>query len=554
MVKKIIFIFLIAIGIFFRVYAVESIPGGLFGDEVSLAVNTKTIAQNGTDEYGRKFPFGFESFSDYKMPGYIYASVLPFDLFGPRILSIRFVAIASSILSIFLIGYLAFLLFPKVRNISWYAMVLLALSPYHIHFGRIAYETMFATTLLLGFFIAFLQSVKSRNHFLWFGLGLVLLLGACWTYPAPQFIIPVFLLLILLSIVIFRPTDFPIRVTIFSSLGFLFIAGASFIPGLLNPAINKRTLGYVLTADNHTSLVAVIFAKAMTTLSSWLRSFNLEFLFDKGDIFAYRSGTKLAGIFLPVFLPVFLMGIVVFIKDFSRKQFSYVFLLILLIVCGLPSSLTWSVPYGPRFLPMVIPLVVLLALGSAYLDVFLSRYKIKKILYGVAAFLLVFQIFWFVDIYFIRFSILSEPEFVSATKELGTYLAQQRKTHPTSAIYFLEGKSCASWRYDDLHFWYYASLPNSPMIAWDTKFRNQRVASGNPFDAYDFLFHPTARFDHVVLYPTTKEMVTAPAGSLLVHCGISLRDLNSKFERITKIFYLYPQLQKDPQYVVSQRQ
>src|SRR5579872_1073535 len=141
MVKKIIFILLIAIGIFFRVYAIEQIPGGLFGDEVSLAVNTKTIAQSGTDEYGNRFPFGFESFSDYKMPGYIYASVIPFDLFGPRILSIRFIAVVSSILSIFLIGVLAKLLFPNKKHIAPFAMIALALSPYAIHFGRIAYET-----------------------------------------------------------------------------------------------------------------------------------------------------------------------------------------------------------------------------------------------------------------------------------------------------------------------------------------------------------------------------------------------------------------------------
>lgn len=553
MVKKIIFILLIAVGIFLRVYAIEQIPGGLFGDEVALAVNTKTIAQNGTDEYGNKLPFGFESFSDYKMPGYIYASVIPFDIFGPRILSIRFAAVASSIISIFLIGYLAFLLFPKTKNIYWYAMILLALSPYHIHFSRVAYETMLATTLLLGFFIAFIQSIKGKRKE-WFLAGVLLLFGACWTYPAPQFIIPVFLVTTVVSVAVFKPKDVSVKQTILVGLGFLLFAGASFIPELLNPATTKRTLGYVLTPGNKNQQIISVFSqKILFVFSSWVRSFNLEFLFDKGDVFAYRSGTKLAGAFLTIFLPTIFTGTFVFIKKYTRKEFSWLFLLILLVVCGLPSALTWSVPYAPRFLPIIIPVTILMALGLDYIVQYLNKQKWQRVGYVIVIALLLYQIMWFADIYFIRFPILSQPEFVSATKELGMYLKNERQQHPQDTIYFLEGRSCASWRYEYLHFWYYANLPNAPMIAWDKKFRDERVATGNPFAAYDFLTHPTARFDHVVLYPATQEMVKAAKGSILVHCGISLKDLNSTTEHIEKVFYLYPVSGKDPQYVVSRR-
>lgn len=554
MVKKIIFILLIVAGIFLRVYRIEQVPGGLFGDEVALAVNTKTIAQNGTDEYGNKFPFGFESFSDYKMPGYIYTSVIPFDIFGSRILSIRFSAVISSIFSIFLIGYLAFLLFPKVKNIYWYAMILLALSPYHIHFSRIAYETMLATTFLLGFFIAFLQSVRGKRKGAWFFIGILLLFGACWTYPAPQFIIPIFLITTLVAVFIFRPADFQLQQVWKIICGYLLFAAATFIPGFLNPLLNKRTLGYVFAIHGKESAITVFSIKIITTISSWVRSFNLEFLFDKGDIFAYRSGTKLAGIFLPIFLPAIFAGTFIYIKKYTRKEFSWLFLIILLIVCGLPSALTWSVPYAPRFLPMIIPLTILLALGLDYIVQYLSKYKWQKIGYVIGIALLLYQIAWFADIYFIRFPILSEPEFVSATRELGIYLKNERRQYPQDTIYFLEGRSCASWRYEDLHFWYYANLPNAPMIAWDKKYRDERIATGNPFAAYDFLSRPTARFNHIVLYPTTQEMVKAAKGSILVHCGISLKDLNLKTEHLEKIFYLYPDIQQNPQYVVTKKQ
>lgn len=91
------------------------------------------------------------------------------------------------------------------------------------------------------------------------------------------------------------------------------------------------------------------------------------------------------------------------------------------------------------------------------------------------------------------------------------------------------------------------------MSMWDKKLRDMRFATGNPFDAYDFLTFPTGRFDHVVLYPTTEEMAQSPKGSILVHCGISLKDLNPHTEHIEKIFYLYEDIQQNPAYVVSKK-
>lgn len=549
MVKKIIISILIAFGIFLRVYQVDQVPGGLFGDEVSLGINAKTIAQSGTDEYGKKFPFGIESFSDYKMPGYVYASIIPFDIFGPTILSIRFVSLLSSITSIFLIGYLAKLLFPKKKYIAPTAAVILALSPYHIHFGRIAYETMLATTLLLGFLIAFMQTIKSTRKALWFIVGAILLLAACWTYPAEQFIIPVFLVGIFLATVIFRPTDVSIKITLLTTTGFLGFSLLSFIPGFLNPQINKRTLGYVFADKN------AIFIKLMKVASSYLRGFNLEFLFSKGDIFAYRSGTKTVGIFLSIFLPTFLAGFFILIRMFRKKEFSWFVFVILLLVCGLPSALTWDVPYGPRFLPMIIPLTLLLSLGCEALFETLGKQKkiIRIAVSSVLLALLLYQIAYFTDAYFVRFAITSEPEFVSSTKEMSLYVTDFAKKNPNNLVYFLNDTQCASWRYETLHLWYFGNLDNKKMTVWDKKYRDQRVATGNPFAAYDFLPTPEGKIDNIILHPSLEKMVSASSGSLLVHCGISLPDLNPKTEKIEKVFYLYPETQKSPEYVVSKR-
>jgi len=417
-------------------------------------------------------------------------------------------------------------------------MLILALSPYHIHFGRIAYETMFATTLLLGFFIAYLQTVKSKK-LIWFVLGVLTLLGACWTYPSPQFIIPVFLVLALVAAMLTKQKDVTTKQLIIPNVVFLIAVILSFIPHLLNPAIDKRTLGYVITQGS---------GRLIGILASWFRSFNLEFLFDKGDIFAYRSGTKIDGIFLPVMLPFFLFGLFIATKNFAKKDFSWIMFAILLIACGLPSALTWSVPYGPRFLPMVIPLTILLALGWDYCMGKLSQQKqwVQKSV-SVASLLIIFyQVIFFADAYFVHFANLSQPEFPAASKEMALYLKGQAQT-----VYFLEGRECLSWEYEYLHLWYFADLPNKEMIAWNNRLRTIRYKSGNPVDGYYSLTYPTGKVSHVVLYPTTKEMADSPRGSILVHCGISLKDLNPHSEKVVKVFYMYDITHTDPMYIVS---
>jgi 4-amino-4-deoxy-L-arabinose transferase-like glycosyltransferase len=83
----------------------------------------------GKDEFGVPYPFSFESFSDYKLPGYIYITALLYKIFGATILTVRLPALIASLSAIPLIGYLSYLLFPKHKYISLSAMTALSLMP-----------------------------------------------------------------------------------------------------------------------------------------------------------------------------------------------------------------------------------------------------------------------------------------------------------------------------------------------------------------------------------------------------------------------------------------
>ncbi len=554
MAKKIILIIFICVGICLRVYQITSLPAGLFMDEISIAVNAKNIAQNGMDEYGRHLPFGFESVSDYKMPGYIYVTAFFFTLFGPELITVRITALLAGIISIGLLAYFATLLFPEKKDIGLITAFVTSLCLYEIHFSRIAYESMFATMSMLIYFISFFSILKNPNKYYWYGIGALFFILSCWTYPAPKFIMPLVTAGILCMFIFISPEKYKRKHIIQVTLFFLFIAVIAYIPSILNPIFDRRPISYI-TEGTDGSILQILVKKGPLILSSWLRIFNFEFLFDKGDTFAYRHGTKETGIFMSIFLIPFVFGIVTFLKEFHVKKISFVFVLLLTIIAGLPSALTSETPYGPRLVPMMISLILFVSLGVVSCFSFFDKQKqlFKTGIGGLVLVVLSFQTFLFAHIYFNHFKTTSLPEFPAAQTQLGKYIKQLHEDNLETKIYLFNDKSCHLWGHDDLHVWYFADLPNEHMIVWNNIFRTKRYAYGSPFDAYDNIVIPRNEFDNVIFYSGYDEMEHAPTGSYIVRCGFFAPTINNKTERIIKIFYQYEVEQRDPYFVISQR-
>ena len=278
-------------------------------------------------------------------------------------------------------------------------------------------------------------------------------------------------------------------------------------------------------------------------------------LFDKGDTFAYRHGTKETGIFMSIFLIPFVLGIISFIKEFSLKRIPFIFVLLLTLIAGLPSALTSETPYGPRLVPMMIPLILFVSLGIVWLFYYFEKQKmwLKGVLSVVILGALSFQLFLFAHIYFVHFKTTSLPEFPEAQTQLGLYVKQLRTMNPDTKMYLFNDKSCHLWGHDDLHLWYFADLPNEKMIPWNNAFREKRYAYGSPFDAYDGVTIPRNEFDNLIFYSGYEEMEKAPSGSYIVRCGFFAPTLNQKAEQVMKIFYMYEKDQREPYFVVTQR-
>src|SRR5438034_1042238 len=83
-------------------------PPGFFIDEASIAYNAHTIARQGVDERGQRFPLYFQAFGEYKSPVYIYALAAVFRITGPGVRAARLLSAILGLTAALLLGLLAY--------------------------------------------------------------------------------------------------------------------------------------------------------------------------------------------------------------------------------------------------------------------------------------------------------------------------------------------------------------------------------------------------------------------------------------------------------------
>src|SRR4051812_3604511 len=107
MTKKttLVLVFILAFFLFTRLYKITEIPGSLYWDEASIGYNAYSILTTGQDEWGVSFPIYFKAFGEYKLPVYIYSTVLSEKIFGVNTLAVRIPAVIYSLGIILLIYF-----------------------------------------------------------------------------------------------------------------------------------------------------------------------------------------------------------------------------------------------------------------------------------------------------------------------------------------------------------------------------------------------------------------------------------------------------------------
>lgn len=413
---KILFITVILLASILRLWDLANHPAGFNADEASIGYNAYSLLKTGHDEYGISWPITFKSFGDYK-PGLYFYVVLHFvRALGLNELAIRLPSAILGIASVALIFFLAKEITGN-KNLSLLASLLLAISPWHLHFSRGGWETNAATFfIMLGVYL-FLISFKKPHLIL---VSLISFLASMYTYQSPRLVVPVLLLFLgivymkQLKRIILRLKSWsivygivlmllaiPLAAQFTGQSGTARFEGLSFLSDT-GPYLRINELRGEHQSPN--GILATVFHNKITTLlpvflGHYLDHFKPDFLFITGDSII-RNRVPETGQFFVIEALFMILGLVFLV----RRKFEYSRLLIgWILIAPLASSLTYQTPHALRALNMVIPLTILVGIGFYYSFNAVKNLKIKSVALCLVSLLLVFETFHYLESYYVHY-------------------------------------------------------------------------------------------------------------------------------------------------------
>ncbi len=409
MKKTMLFLFIIlAVAAFLRFYRLGEVPVSPDWDEVALGYNAYSIAKTGRDEYGTFLPLALRSYDDYKPPLYVYLTVPSVALFGLSVWSVRLPSAVMGVLAVLGVYVLVMELFKR-RDVSLVSSLLLAISPWHIQFSRIAFEANTGITVHIFAFAAFLAGLKRRIFLpisaLLFGVGL-------FAYHSERVFLPlmaVLLVIVLRKQLFVRKNTWALVVSgligavfaaallpiLFGKTGLLRLQGTSSFTdqtGLLARDIRKLerdkasgdVLGQIL--DNR----RIVYAQ--TVFAGYLSSFSFRWLFLTGDNPRHHAPDM--GLLYLWELPFLLYGMYWVLKHGSPPLKRI--LVGWLLFAPVAAAPTTGLPHAIRTLVFLPVFQIFTAVGVVH---GFPRNRLFALLYGV---FILFNIAYWSDMYFVQ--------------------------------------------------------------------------------------------------------------------------------------------------------
>jgi 4-amino-4-deoxy-L-arabinose transferase-like glycosyltransferase len=408
---KYLILIIILLSALLRLYKIDSIPE-LNPDEAALGYNAYSLLQTGKDEHGTSYPLHFRSFGDFKPGGYVYLAMPFVKLLGLTPLAVRLPNAMLSVLTVFIV-YRLVLLISKSTPLSISTAFVLAVSPWHIHFSRGAWESsiaLFFLTLGIYLFYIYLDSHRSIIFF----VSLLSFVSSLYVYHSARIVAPLICLFLFVA-------NYKLLLAKYKSLIIPIALAVIFaIPVLVSFLRNGGTArfgGVGITADygpkarseellNHHGNVfignRIIHNQRVLYLLSWgqkyLSHFDLNYLFIKGDEVPRSKSPDMGQLHL-IELPFLIAGIIYLLKNKSLRPLGTL-TVVWILIAPLASSLTFQAPSALRSLPMSIPLSILVGSGIYLFIKTTSRFTPHNIF--ILTILYVCSIFYFADAYFVH--------------------------------------------------------------------------------------------------------------------------------------------------------
>ena len=425
-IKLIVLTIIIVIGAVLRLWQLGAVPSSIDWDEASLGYNAYSIFETGKDEFGKTLPVVLRSFDDYKPALYAYLIIPSYKIFGLNEFPVRFPSAIMGILTLISVYFLVRKLFQK-ENIALLTTFLLAISPWHIQFSRIAFESNVGLALNIFAATFFLYGLKKHWMLIFaaifaglsvhsyqsdrvftplFILGMLIIYFKSFIKVPKKYIVSAFVvgLIIILPLVIYICSD---------SNVLLRAKGTSvFSDNMVLLKDNAKRNEFNIESSNELGKIIdnrrVVYARSV--LENYLSHFSPNWLL-RGDI-ARHHAPEMGLIYIWEF-PFILIGIYILLFSKFDKRAKY-FIFFWFLLAPIPASITTGVPHAVRtlnFLPtwQIFSALGLIATYSAVSSIRPARHATQGVAGGYKAKIYHYcLVFWFCRF---QFSILPESVF-----------------------------------------------------------------------------------------------------------------------------------------------
>lgn len=369
--EAIVFIAILILGAFFRIYRLGALPGGLQRDESTVAMNAFNLFHNGTDFVGNVNPFYMTDWGDGHTNMYVWLTQIPL-FFNRGVLTPLVSRIPQAIVSILSLAAV----YGIGKNtfgskFGLWAMFFLAVCPWHISMSRWGLDANLAPGFMMISLYFFVKGLKKEYNYIiaavFYGLTL-------YTYAITWPIVPITLLLMFIYLLCFKKIKIT-RYTVIAIIVLLVIA----VPPILFVLINN---GYL--SDIHLPFFSIVSMNKYrgqevstnvgTSIIENLKQTYHLFVYQKdaGEIWEIRLPW---GIFYDLgrfFIAVGGVWIIVSsICSFIKKQFAWEVIIAINVLSASISCLL-SYPHLHRINVLYIPMI----LCGAY-----AIFKIAELLY-----------------------------------------------------------------------------------------------------------------------------------------------------------------------------
>lgn len=442
--NKKIFIFLtfiIIVASILRLWQLGKIPSSPDWDEVALGYNAYSILQTGRDEYGKFLPIVLRSFDDYKPALYAYLVMPAISILGLNIVAVRLPSVIFGILTVLAAFFLVKELFKK-NNLALLTAFLLAISPWHIQFSRVAFEANVGVALNVFGILFFLKAFKKP----WFLFLSALMFGLSFhTYQSEKVFVPLLIAVLVfsfrkdlfsikkkyiyISLIIFAIIFLPLVHFILTNKDALsraqtvsIFSNSSIIQAntgkLARDRANNDILGLVL--DNR----RVEFAKYIA--GGYLSHLDLNWLFIKGDIARHHAPGM--GLLYLIELPFLLVGIYILIfGNFDRAV--KIFTILWFLIVPIPASITNDVPHAVRTINFLPILQILTAIGIISVLQKISNFRIKYLIFSSFFIFFIFNLLYYLNQYFVQQNYFHARYWQYGYKNIVDYVATVQKDY-----------------------------------------------------------------------------------------------------------------------------